>query len=69
MTSDELKLMIREEYPLVWKATKPWIIKTTDPIKVGQRVRDGLKKKGFRDIRDEDNLVETLDEAEEFLMK
>lgn len=61
--------MIREQHPIVWKATQPWLIKSTDPIKVGKRIREVLKKKGFREIGDEENIGETLEEAEEFLSK
>lgn len=67
MTPDELKLMIREDYPNVWKTTKPWLIKSTSAIKIGEGVRDKLVKAGFRQISLTENIASTLDEAEAYL--
>lgn len=68
MTPDELKLMIREDYPNVWKTTKPWLIKSTSAIKIGEGIRDKLVKAGFRQIDLTENISKSLTEAETYLI-
>ena len=69
MELDDLKDMIKEDYPLTWKATKAWMIRNKDTYEWGLKFRNKLYDMGYDEISDEDNISESLQEIEEDLIK
>ena len=68
METSEIKELLKEDYPAVYKSTRAWLIKDDMAnVKAANRIRQGLMRKGFRSIDIEENMGETLDEAEDWL--
>lgn len=67
METSKLKEYLKEEFPVVYKTAKIWLIKdSTNNILAGEMIRDRLEKKGFRKITMDENIHESLEEAEEY---
>ena len=67
MDTSELKNYLKDEFPAVYKTAKVWLIKdSTNNIKAGEIIRDRLEKNGFRKIEMNENISESLEEAEEY---